>query len=110
MSNLKNDCNMILNSAEDVLVDLGHCIHSTVDKNKTKMNVVGSIYRLGKSITKLTFNTGYCAIKNTPKAVVAVASVKRELVHSIEKEIHHKKLEHKKDALDVKIKRFSSRI
>ncbi|MDQ7060904.1 MAG: hypothetical protein Q9M43_07085 [Sulfurimonas sp.] len=44
------------------------------------MNVVGSIFTFGFSLTKLTFNVAGCAIKNAPKAVVAVAALKREMI------------------------------
>ena len=110
MSKLKSDCDIILDNAESMFSDLGNCIESTFDNKKTKMNVVGSIYRLGKSLTKLTFNTGYCAIKNTPKAVISVTSIKRELVQSIEEGIHSHKQQVQEDALNAKIKLLSTKV
>ena len=110
MSKIKSDCDIILDSAENMFSDLGNCIESTFNEKKTKMNVVGSIYRFGKSLTKLTLNTGYCAIKNTPKAVIAVSSMKRELVESIEEGIENQKKQAKKDALDAKIKHLSLKV
>ncbi len=106
MRTRKNDCDIILNSAENVFNDLGNCIGTAFNDRKTKMNVVGSIFSLGKSLTKLAFNTTGCAIKNTPKAVVAVTNAKRELVSAIEEELHEQKKQAQKDALEEKIKQL----
>ncbi len=84
----KSDCDDLLNNAENVFDDLGNCLESTFDEKKTKMNVLGSIFSLGKSLTKLAVNAGVCAVKNTPKVVVVVASAKREIVTAIEEEVH----------------------
>ena len=102
----KNDCEILLGNAENMLNDLGKCLDTAFDKNKTKMNVVGSIFSLGKSLTKLTFNAGYCAVKNAPKAVVAVASAKRELVNALEDEYNQYQKQLKEDALNEKIKQL----
>lgn len=106
MANKKSDCDILLNNTEDVFKDLGSCFESAFDEKKSKMSVVGSIFNLGKSLTRLTFNTGVCAVKNTPKVVVAVAAAKRELVNSIEEEIHEQQQQAKRDALDAKIKQL----
>lgn len=104
VSSKKSDCNILLNNAEDMFNDLGDCFDTALNDKKTKMSVVGSIFNLGKSLTKLTFNTGVCAVKNVPKAVVAVAAVKREVVTAIEEEIHSHQKQMKVDALNEKIK------
>ena len=98
-----SDCDILLGNAENMFNDLGKCLDTTLDKNKTKMNVVGSIFTLWKSLTKLTFNAGYCAVKNTPKAVVAIAAVKREIINSATDEYNEYQKQIKKDALDAKI-------
>ena len=100
----KNDCDVLMDNAESMFSDLGNCFDTAFDEKKTKMNVLGSIFSLGKSLTKLTVNTGVCIVKNTPKAVVAVASVKRELVNTLEEEVHGYQKQVKLDALDEKIK------
>jgi hypothetical protein len=102
----KSDCDIIFENAENMFNDLGNCFDTAFDKRKSKMNVVGSIFNLGKSLTKLTLNTGVCAVKNAPKAVIAVASLKREVVIAIEEEIHEHKKQVKIDTLNEKIKQL----
>jgi len=103
----KSDCDILLGNTENMFNDLGNCFETAFDDKKTKMNVVGSIFSLGKSITKLTFNAGVCAVKNAPKAVVAVAAVKREVVSSLEESIKEHNKKKQEDALDEKIKQLS---
>ncbi|MDF1884129.1 hypothetical protein JHD49_09275 [Sulfurimonas sp. SAG-AH-194-C21] len=114
MSNLiirkqKSDCDVILANTENVFKDLGNCFDTALDERKTKMNVVGSIFGVLGSLTKLTFNVTSCAIKNAPKAVVAVAAAKRELVGVIEEEYMDYKKQQKEDALNEKIKQLSQK-
>ena len=85
-------------------------LQKAFDDKKTKMNVVGSIFGLTKSIGKLALNATGCAIKNAPKAVVAVAAAKRELVTAIEDEIHEQNKQAQKDALDEKIKQLGLKV
>lgn len=100
----KNDCDVLLDGAKDVFGNLENCFDSAFDDKKTKINVIGSIFGLGKSLTKLTFNAGCCIVKNTPKAVVAVASAKRELINAVEEEMREYDKQKKEEALDMKIK------
>lgn len=101
-----SDCDILFDGVENVFTDLGSCLEDTFDKRKSKMNVVGGLFKLGKSLTKLTFNTGVCVVKNTPKAVVAVAAVKREIVGAIEEEVYDYQKQQKIDALDAQIKQL----
>lgn len=101
-----NNCEILIEGAEDSLKRLGNCFESAFDEKQTKMNVVGNIFGLGASLTKLALNTTGCAIKNAPKAVVAVASVKREIVNAIEEEVRETQKQHKEDALEEKIKQL----
>ncbi|EDZ63694.1 hypothetical protein CBGD1_1314 [Sulfurimonas gotlandica GD1] len=94
---------MLLNNAEGVINNLGNCIDSVFDKKKTKMNVIGSILGVGTSLTKLAFNATGCAIKNTPKAVVTVAAIKRKIVNTAAEGYNEYQKQQKKDALDAKI-------
>ena len=106
----KNDCDVLMNNAESVFSDLGNCFDTAFDEKKTKMNVIGSIFSLGKSLTKLTVNAGCCVVKNIPKAVVVVAAAKRELVTAIEEEIHEHQKQVKEDALNEKIKHLRLKV
>jgi len=109
MSNLivrekKSDCDVLFDNTENVFKDLGNCFETAFDEKKTKLNVVGSIFSLLGSLTKLTFNVTGCAIKNAPKAVVAVAAAKREVVGILEEEYMDYKKQQKEDELNEKIK------
>ena len=103
----KSDCDILLGNTENMFNDLGNCVETVFDEKKSKMNVIGSIFALGKSLTKLTFNVGVCAVKNAPKAVVAVAAVKREVISAVEEEIQEHNKKQQEDALDEKIKQLS---
>jgi hypothetical protein len=100
----KSDCDILEDSFVNVFDRLGNCVDTLVDEKKTKMNVVGSVFGFGMSLTKLTLNVAGCAIKNTPKAIVSVAAVKREIVTTIEDEVHNYQKKQKEDALNKKIK------
>ena len=103
----KNDCDVLMDNAESMFSDLGNCFETMVDERKTKMNVVGSLFSFGFSFTKLTFNVAGCAVKNVPKAVVAVAAVKREIIDAGTQEWNQYQKELKEDALEAKIKLLS---
>jgi len=101
-----NDCDVILNGLKDSVVNLENCFESVFDERQSKMGVIKNLFRFGGSLTKLAFDTTTCAVKHAPKAVVAVASVKREVVHAIEDEIHEYKKAQQEDALLQKIKQL----
>jgi hypothetical protein len=106
----KTDCDVVIDNIENVFDSLGNCLESAIDDKKTKMNVMSSIFGLGKSLTKFAFHTTTCLVKNTPKAVVAVAAVKREIVTGIEEEYRDYQKQIKEDALDEKIKQLSLKV
>jgi hypothetical protein len=43
MKTSNSDCDILLGNAENMFNDLGKCLDTAFDKNKTKMNVVGSL-------------------------------------------------------------------
>jgi hypothetical protein len=100
----RSDCEVLINGAEDVFSSLGDCFESAFNKRKSKMNVAKNVFKFGGSLTKLAFNTTSCAIKHAPKAVVAVAAAKREVVQVIEDGINQHQKQMKEDALDEKIR------
>jgi len=102
----QSDCSILLDGAEDSFKKLGECFDDVFDDKKTKVDVVGSLFGFGASLTKLAFNATGCAIKNVPKAVVAVADAKRDLVNAIEDEIRESQKQIKQDALDAKIEQL----
>ena len=106
MYSKKNDCDVLLNNSKDLFHSLNYSFETVLDKKKSKMNVLGSIFSLGKNLTKLTFNTGVCIAKNTPKAIVVVASVKRDIVTVFQEEIYEQQKQAKEEALNEKIKQL----
>ena len=104
MRSSKTDCEIIGDNFGNVFNDIGKCFDTALDERKSKLNVVGSIFGLGKSMTKLAWGIGSCAVKNTPKAVVAVAQAKREFIDEVETGITQVQKEMKEDALEQKIK------
>jgi len=100
------DCDVVVDRLEDTLYDLGDCFDAVLNEKRTKMSVAGSIFNFGVSLTKLTLNVAGCAIKHSPKAVVAVASLKREIVTNIESEYSQYQKELKEEALNKKIKQL----
>jgi len=101
-----SNCNKIINDIEDIFNDLGYCVENTFNPNQPKTNVVKGLFRFGGSLTKLAFDTTSCAIKNTPKAIVTVAALKKELLDTIEEEIDEYQKQQKIDALNHKIKQL----
>jgi hypothetical protein len=105
--NETTDCDVVINRFEHTLLNLENCFETVVDDKKTKMNVVGSIFGFGFSLTKLTFSVAGCVLKNTPKAVVAVAAVKRDIIDSVTQEWNQFKKEQQEEALNEKIKQLT---
>jgi len=104
---MKSDCDILLQSAEHSFGKLEQCIDTIVDKKKSKMQVLGSFFEFGYSVTKLLFKTTTCAAKNTPKAVVTVAAVKRDIVNAIDEEMREHKKRELQRTMDAKIKELS---
>ena len=111
-----SDCDFLIGKLENTLDNLVNCFDALEDEKKTKMNVVGSIFSFGVSLTKLTLNATGCAIKNTPKAIVKVAVVKKEVANGIDTlvnesvEIFNNEMNwFQKDALDYKIEQLAKK-
>ena len=104
MRNRKTDCEVIEDSFEDVFSNIGECFNRAVDEKHSKMSVVKGLFGLGRSVVKLSFDGGKCAIKQTPKVIATVAAAKREVVTAIEEEVTAYKKQAKEDALDEKIR------
>ena len=105
----KNDCDIIVDNLENTFSDLGNCLDSMVDEKQTKISVLKNFFKFGSSLTKLLFKTTTCAVKHTPKAIVTVASVKREIVNTIEHEYKEYEKQQKKEALELKISKLKSK-
>ena len=108
-SGTKSDCELLEERFVDVFEDLGSCFETVFDENKKKTSLVGDLFRLGMSVTKLTLKVGGCAVKYTPKAVVAVAHAKREIVNAIEDGYREMEKERMEAEMNEKIKRLKIR-
>ncbi len=102
----QNDCDIIKGDFEDLFGSIGECFDSAFDEKKSKMDVVGSIFGFGKSITKLGWHGTTCAVKHTPKAIATVADAKRKLTDGITEEYQKFQKEMKEDELNEKIKKL----
>ena len=102
----KSDCDLILNDVENVFGSIGDCLESALDEKKNKLQVIGGIFGIGKSVLKRGWNGTKCAVKHTPQAVVTVAKYKREFVDTVTEEYQHFQKEQKEDALDDKIRQL----
>ena len=103
----QSDCDIIMSDFENLFGSIGNCFDTVFDKKKSKMQVAGSLFGIGKSIVKTGWDTGSCAVKHTPKAIVTVAKYKREFVDSVTGEINKIQKQMKEDELEEKIKRLA---
>lgn len=102
----KTDGEILFDKLDNTAILLGDCVGAIIDENTTKKQVAGSVFKLGFSLTKLTFGVLGFAIKNTPKAVVAVSSAKKDLLEGIEKELNQIQKEIQEDKLREKIRQL----
>lgn len=102
----QSDCDVVLDRLENTADLIGECAESIFNEKKTKINVLNNMFKLGYSLTKLTIGTVGCIVKNTPKAVVAVSSIKRDITSEIESEWNKHQKQLKEDALQRKIKQL----
>ena len=105
--NRVTDCDFLIGKAENTLHSLENCLETVIDDKKSKMNVIGSIFSFGFSLTKLTFSVAGCAVKNVPKAVVAVAAGKKEIITDLENGYREYQKELKENALEEKIEQIA---
>jgi len=99
-------CEVIGDDVVNVFSDIGECFETVFDENKKNSGLFGNLFSLGKSATKLTWDLGSCAVKNTPKAIATIAEVKREISDIIvetHNEIQNERLE---DEFNEQIKRL----
>jgi len=99
----RDDCNVIVEGIENSFEDLGNCVVSLFNADKS---IVRNIFKLGTSVTKLALDTTSCAIKHTPQAMTALAEIKQEIVNSVENEYREYQKEQQKEAFDAKIKQL----
>ena len=108
-SKKKSDCDILMNDAESVFKDIGGFFETAFDERKSKWNLIGDLFKFGRSTAKLAWHGGSCIAKNTPKAIVTVAKVKRELTDTITEEYAKYQKEQKEEALEEKIRQLSTK-
>ena len=106
--NKKNDCEVVGDDIINVFSDIGECFETVVDEKKKTSSIFGNLFNVAKSTTKLVWDVGSCTVKHTPKAIVAIAEIKRDISDGIVKihnEIEKEKLEAEFDEKIKKIKK-----
>lgn len=108
-SKKKSDCDIILDDVENVFGSIGNCLDTVLDERKSKMQVVGGVFGIGKSLLKFGWHGTTCVVKNTPKAIATVANTKRELTDTVTNEYQKYQKEIKEDALNDKIAKLKQK-
>jgi hypothetical protein len=83
---------------------MGECLETVTSKNTSKIDVAESFFGIGKSLLKFGFDGTVCAIKNTPKAIATVATVKREVTDTLTLGYEKHQKRQQKKALEEKIR------
>ena len=94
-----SDCDVIEADFIGVFEGVGNCFDTLFDEQKKKTGLIRDLFGLGASVTKLGWHLTGCAVKHAPKAAVAVAQVKREIVDAIGEEVHQYQKEKKEEEL-----------
>ena len=72
--------------------------------NKNEENLTRELMDVGVFSIKLLWEASKFIVKNTPKAIVTVAQVKREIVDALSEEIGETQKKIKEDKLEEKIR------
>ena len=83
----RSDCEILRDDFEGVFESLETCVETLVDERRGKGAVVGSLFGILGSTSKLLWHGTGCAIRHTPRALATVASVKREIVETVTEEL-----------------------
>ena len=78
----KKSCEIIQDDIGGVFSDIGNCFETVLDEKKKTSGLIGNLFSLTKSVTKLTWDIGNCAVKNTPAAIDVISELKKELSSS----------------------------
>ncbi len=81
----KKSCEIIQDDIGGVFSDIGNCFETVFNEKKKTSGLVGNLFTLTKSVTKLTWDIGSCAVENTPAAIDALSELKKDFNSSIEK-------------------------
>lgn len=102
----KSDCDVIRDDFGSLFGSIGNCFDTALDNKKSKMQVVGSIFKVFIPTGKLLVDGATCVVKNAPKTVATIANAKRELTDTAEEEYHKFQREKQEKALEEKIEKL----
>jgi len=102
----KSDCDIIMDDFGHLGNSLEKCFDTLADERKGKLKKVGSVMSVLGATGRLLWDGGSCAVKNTPKALATVASVKREVTETIVNEYQQYQKEVKQQELEERIRQL----
>lgn len=83
LNGFEKDLDDIGNDISGMFEGLGDSLEAVFEKEDKTRGVVNGLLKLSSSAVKLTWGIGSLAVKSTPKAIVAVAEVRREVSEAI---------------------------
>ena len=104
-----SDCELIVDDVENLFSKVGDCLDAAIDERRGKGEVVRGLFGVAGGLLKLGVRGTGCLIKNTPKAITAVASAKRELTEGLAEEYRRMEKERRERELGEKIARLAHR-
>jgi hypothetical protein len=102
-----SDFDIISNDFENLFGSFEKCLEAAVDSRKSKMDVTVGLFSIVRETLKLGIHGTTCIVRNVPKAVTTIASVKREVIEGITDEYQQHQKQVKLDALDEKMAQLS---
>lgn len=102
----KKDADNLIDDMNNVFSKIGVSLDTIFDDKKNKHQIVNSLFDVAGTIMRFLFTGTVYAVKNTPKAIISVVSIKRELTNSMVNEYQQYQKRIKEDTLNHKIKQL----
>jgi len=102
----KNDCDILLDDLSNFGKSLERSFDTITSERATKTAIAGSLFGIGKSLTKLAWDAGKCTIKHTPKAIATVSEAKQKLIEASTEEYYTFKKEMLEEELNNDLARL----
>jgi hypothetical protein len=103
----KNDCDILMDDLSTFGKSLERSIDTMTSNHTTKTAIAGSLFGIGKSLTKLAWDAGKCTIKHTPKAIATVSEAKQEFIEASAEEYYTFKKEMLEEELSNDLARIA---
>lgn len=100
LSDFEKDLDGIGDDISGMFEGLGYSLEAVFEKKDKTSGVVNGLLKLSSSAIKLTWGIGSLAVKNTPKAIVAVAETRRKVAETIAESIEEIRQEEKEKEFD----------